>query len=158
MTLPRMFWSNPHTVTLNYSRDCPLKIIRLYSFGVRDGRHFWTDLDLNEMKVVDLQWERSRGTVESRLLLVRLLCLLAVGPHCWHISSMSDSRKLKMLGLSTDPIFLWHAGTKRFSKVQMKSPRFSRLRSTLAELFCSKTLFGQQRITKKKSNARGNRI
>lgn len=35
---------------------------------------------------------------------------------------MSDSRKLKMLGLSTDPISLWHAGTKRFSKVEMKIP------------------------------------
>lgn len=27
-----------------------------------------------------------------------------------------------MLGLSTDPISLWHAGTKRFSKVEMKIP------------------------------------
>lgn len=34
---------------------------------------------------------------------------------------MSDSRKLKMLGLSTDHISRWHAGTKRFSKVRMKS-------------------------------------
>lgn len=113
------------------------------------GVPFWADPDLNEMKVVDLQWERSRGDVESRLLLVRLQCLLAVGPHCWHISSMSDSRKLKMLGLSTDPISLWHAGTKRFSKVQMKSSTLLGSDPLWAALFCWKTLFGQKRIKRR---------
>ncbi len=88
-------------------------------------RHFWsTDLDLNEMKVADLQWERTGGDVESRLLLVRLLCLLAVGPHCWHISSVSDSTKLKMLGLSTDPISRWQ-GRRGFQRFRWRALSFS---------------------------------
>lgn len=90
-----------------------------------DRRRFWsTDLDLNEMKVADLLWERTGGDVESRLLLVRLLCLLAVGPQCWHISSVSDSTKLKMLGLSTDPISLWQ-GLRGFQRFRWRAHSFS---------------------------------
>lgn len=76
------------------------------------------------MKVADLQWERTGGDVESRLLLVRLLCLLAVGPHCWHISSVSDSTKLKMLGLSTDPISPW-PGLRGFQRFRWRALSFS---------------------------------
>lgn len=103
----------------------------VFSVFAGDRRHFWsTDLDLNEMKVANLLWERTGGNVESRLLLVRLLCLLAVGAHCWHISSVSDSTKLKMLGLSTDPISPWQ-GLRGFQRFRWKALSF------LAQSYCS---------------------
>lgn len=113
-------------ITNNETRECPWKHLQCWRFLLRDDRrHFWsTDLDLNEMKVVDLLWERTGGDVESRLLLVRLLCLLAVGPQCWHISSVSDSAKLKMLGLSTDPISLWQ-GLRGFQRFRWRALCFS---------------------------------
>lgn len=63
---------------------------------------------------------------------------------------MSDSRKLKMLGLSTDPISLWHAGTKRFSKVQMKSPTLLGSDPLWAVVLLEDT-FGQTRIKRQHS-------
>lgn len=121
------------------------------SIGEWDGRAFlsWSGSRWDESSGPSVRAQQ--GDVESRLLLVRLQCLLAVGPHCWHISSMSDSRKLKMLGLSTDPISLWHAGTKRFSKVQMKSSTLLGSDPLWAALFCWKTLFGQKRIKRRRS-------
>lgn len=128
MALSKPALTQPHTGTsLNDMRDCPRKHSHCWCFSVlwQGARHFWsTDLDLNEMKVADLQWERTGGDVESRLLLVRLLCLLAVGPHCWHISSVSDSTKLKMLGLSTDPISLWQ-GLRGFQRFRWRALSFS---------------------------------
>ena len=125
---PQPVLTQPHTdSSLNDVTDGPGKHPHRRSALVCGGdrRHFWsTDLDLNEMKVADLRWERTRGDVESRLLLVRLLCLLAVGPQCWHISSVSDSTKLKMLGLSTDPISP-RQGPRGFQRFRWRALSFS---------------------------------
>lgn len=142
--------TQPRTgTTLDDMRDCPRKTFSSLASSVLRGdrRHFWsTDLDLNEMKVADLQWERPGGDVESRLLLVRLLCLLAVGPHCWHISSVSDSTKLKMLGLSTDPISLW-TGLRGFQRFRWRALSFSSSELLLLSCFTVQRCLLQQRIT-----------